>query len=33
MRRYEVFVIAVLANLIGAYLYDALKRKANANRL
>lgn len=27
MRPYHVFAIAVLANIVGAYLYDALKKQ------
>lgn len=33
MRRYEVFIVAVIANIVGAVLYDYMKRKTNEARL
>lgn len=33
VKRYEVFIVAVLANIVGAVLYDYMKRKASEARL
>lgn len=33
MKRYEVFIVAVLANIVATLLYDYAKRKSNAARL
>lgn len=33
MKPYHVFAVAVLANIVGAVIYDYMKRKANAARL
>jgi hypothetical protein len=32
VKRYEVFIVAVFANLVGAYLYDRLKETAAKQR-
>ena len=33
MKLSHAFVVAVIANIVGAYLYDYMKRKANEARL
>lgn len=33
MKVHHAFVIAVVANIVGAFIYDYLRRKATENRL